>query len=179
MSIVRWRTRRFRDLCNISMPCMFHALDCGKAHAWPRYCFADRFGVRRISLASFDVSLHVSWWHQLDRMAKLPQFPSPMMCDRTSLDFDQARTKAREELQRLTAAQRLADDNLAVGINTVNLQNVLGEVEADCRNLVHGVVPFDLRHSCHPDIPRAEVAPPHQIMCAANALKSLKSYSNI
>ena len=83
-------------------------------------------------------------------MTQLTQFPAPMVSCLTSLDADQSGAKAREGLQHLATAQCLADNDLAASINAVNLENLLGEIELDCRNLVQGALPFNVWHNDHP-----------------------------
>ena len=69
------------------------------------------------------------------------------------LNADQARTKARQGLHHLATALCLTDNELAACINAVILENALGKIEPDCRNLVHGAVPFDVCHNGHPGTP--------------------------
>jgi hypothetical protein len=43
-----------------------------------------------------------------------------------------------KERQHVTTLQLAADDHLAGGINSVDLENRLGDVETDCRDRLHG-----------------------------------------
>jgi len=106
--------------------------------------------VSRIGLALVDIRFRVAWRHQPHRVAELAQFPAPMMSCRTGLNTDQSGAKPREEFQDLATAQCLADNDLAASINAVNLENLLGEIELDCRNLVQGALPFNVWHNDHP-----------------------------
>ena len=106
--------------------------------------------VCRIGLALVDIRFRVAWRHQPHRVAELAQFPAPMMSCRTGLNTDQSGAKPREEFQDLATAQCLADNDLAASINAVNLENLLGEIELDCRNLVQGALPFNVWHNDHP-----------------------------
>jgi hypothetical protein len=112
--------------------------------------FFARGIVSRTGLALLDIRFRVAWRHQPHRVAELAQFPAPMMSCRTGLNTDQSGAKAREEFQHLATAQCLADNDLAASINAVNLENLLGEIELDCRNLVQGALPFDVCHNDHP-----------------------------
>src|ERR1700730_6024158 len=50
-----------------------------------------------------------------------------------SLDANQAGWQLLKECQHVAALQLAADDHLAGGINPVDLENRLGDVETDCR----------------------------------------------
>jgi hypothetical protein len=56
----------------------------------------------------------------------------------TGLHSNQARLKPLEERQHLAAPQLATKPNLALGRDAVQLENILGQVEADCGNLFHG-----------------------------------------
>jgi len=53
------------------------------------------------------------------------------------LNADQARRQLLEERQDRTSLQLAADDYLASGINSVNLEYRLGDIETDCREHLH------------------------------------------
>jgi hypothetical protein len=48
---------------------------------------------------------------------------------------DQARWQRFEERQHLTAPQLLPNNNLLAGVDPVNLEHVLGDIQTDCGNL--------------------------------------------
>ncbi|WP_232496437.1 hypothetical protein [Novosphingobium kaempferiae] len=54
-----------------------------------------------------------------------------------SLDSDQAWRQVPEEREQLGSAQRFADNDLACCVYAVNLENILGHIQADRGNL-HG-----------------------------------------
>jgi hypothetical protein len=56
----------------------------------------------------------------------------------TSLDTNQAWRQLLEERQDLATLQLAADYYLANGINSVDLEDRLGDVEPDCRDRLHG-----------------------------------------
>ena len=60
-----------------------------------------------------------------------------MMRRRTSLNTDQARGHFLKESQNVATLQLAADDHLAGGINTMDLEYRLGDVETDCRDCLH------------------------------------------
>ena len=71
-------------------------------------------------------------------MTKLDQLASPVMRSAACFNANKARLDLRKERQHLRSSQRLADDWFAQRINTVNLKNVLGQIEADCATLNDG-----------------------------------------
>src|SRR5258705_2964294 len=75
-------------------------------------------------------------------MAKPDQLARPVMRCPACLHADQTGRQLREEGQYLPAAQRLADDNIAHRINTVNLKNAFGQIQADRDNLHDGWLPW-------------------------------------
>jgi hypothetical protein len=68
-------------------------------------------------------------------MTELAQFASPVVCRRTGLYADHARRQRLEEGRHFTASQLATDDDLAAGVDAVDLEPVLGEVEADGGNV--------------------------------------------
>ena len=119
--------------------------------------------VCRIGLALVDIRFRVAWRHQPHRVAELAQFPAPMMSCRTGLNTDQSGAKAREEFQHFTPAQRPSNDSPAAGVNAVHLENLLGKIKSNCRNLVHGAVPFDVCRNNHLGTSDAVWGPLHPI----------------
>src|SRR5436190_17117377 len=75
-------------------------------------------------------------------MAEFDQLAGPVMRGAARLDADQAGGQPGKEWQHLRSPKRLTDDNLTGRINTVNLKNTLGQVEADRGNLHDGWLPF-------------------------------------
>jgi hypothetical protein len=67
-------------------------------------------------------------------MAKLNQLARPMMCRPARLDPNQATRQRSEELQQLVALDRLGHDNAPQCVDAVNLEDVLGQVEANGRD---------------------------------------------
>jgi hypothetical protein len=54
------------------------------------------------------------------------------------LNADQTRRRLLEERQDRAPLQLPADNHLTSGINSVNLEDRLGDVETDCRDRLHG-----------------------------------------
>nr|WP_246690563.1 hypothetical protein [Microvirga aerophila] len=61
----------------------------------------------------------------------------PVMRGRASLKPNQARRQCAEEPRHLAAAQRLAQDDLAIPVDAVDLEDVLCDIKTDCGNLRH------------------------------------------
>ncbi len=70
------------------------------------------------------------------------QFTGPVMRRRTGFYSNKARVKLPQKRQNLATLLLLANDNVTICINTVNLKNRLGSVQSDCCNLFHGRLLF-------------------------------------
>src|SRR5258706_1552729 len=99
---------------------------------------ANRLCVSCIVLLTLNVGLYIGWWHQSDGMAECLKFARPIVGRGASLDADQAWWQLLKERQDGATLQLAADDHLASRINSVNLQNRLGEVETDGLDRLHG-----------------------------------------
>jgi hypothetical protein len=64
-------------------------------------------------------------------MAECLEFARPIVKRGASLYADQAPWQLLEERQDVAPLQLVADDHLASGINSVNLEDRLGDVETD------------------------------------------------
>lgn len=98
---------------------------------------ADRLCICSIVLVALDVRLDELWRHQPDRVAQRLQLASPVVSAGTGLNADEAGRQVREEGSNLVALQLLAQHCFPALVDPVNLENVLGQIEADRRNL-HG-----------------------------------------
>lgn len=70
-------------------------------------------------------------------MPQLGQLTGLVARGRASFHADQTRRHRREEGQHLRAAQPLASHDLAGLTNGMHLEDVFGQIQADCGNL-HG-----------------------------------------
>jgi hypothetical protein len=102
--------------------------DSHKSHARAANRLADRRGICRVVLVAPDISLHVLRRHQTDRVTELRQLTRPVVRAGTGLHADQAWRQCLEELQHLTAAKLLPDDDLLSRVDAVDLEHVLGEI---------------------------------------------------
>lgn len=106
-------------------------------HGGPRHRLANRLRVRGVGFAPLDRGLHVSRRHQPHIMAEAGQLAGPVMRCAARLHAYQAGWQLGEERHHLGAPQRLADDHITHGVDAVNLKHVLGQIQADRRDL-HG-----------------------------------------
>ncbi len=78
----------------------------------------------------------------VDLVAEPDQLPPPVMGRGAGLDADKTTGgQLLEERQQLTAPQLPADDNVASAINTVNLDNVLRDIQTNRGNFHRGRLP--------------------------------------
>jgi hypothetical protein len=117
---------------------LLRCLGWHKPHVGSGDRLANRLCVGHIVLLPFDVGLHVSRRHQPHRVTQCLKFARPMMRRGTGLDANQAWRQLREERQDLATLQLAADYYLANGINSVDLEDRLGDVEPDCRDRLNG-----------------------------------------
>ena len=71
-------------------------------------------------------------------MTQCLQLARPMVRRGAGFNADQARRQLLKERKDIATLQLAADDYLAGGINSVNLEDRLGNVETDCRDRLHG-----------------------------------------
>jgi hypothetical protein len=91
----------------------------------------------RVVLVALHVRLDELRSHQANGVAQDLQLARPVVRARTGLHTDQTGRKVGKKRSDLVAPQLLAKHDLAVRVHAVHLEHVLGQIEADCRNL-HG-----------------------------------------
>ena len=113
---------------------LLDGLDGHEPHRWPRHGLAYRCRVRRIVLLPLDVGLHVAGGirRTVDRTWRIlapndERFRRP--------EADEAWRELGEELYDLLAAQLTDEDDFAFTIDAVDLEDVLGKINADGVNL--------------------------------------------
>ena len=74
-------------------------------------------------------------------MAELCDLPRPTMRSATRLHRHKTRIELGEKGQNLRPFELLAQDAPALRIGGMNLKNLLGKVQTDYANLVHGWLP--------------------------------------
>ena len=117
------------------MGLLFDRLHLNETHGRPAHRLANRFGICRIVLVALDVGLYVLRWHQPHIMTELGEFSGPMVRRGAGLQPNEARRQLLKKSYDLTAPQLLADDDLFLRINAVNLKHVLGDIQPDRSNL--------------------------------------------
>lgn len=111
---------------------MLFRLHGDEAHDWSGHCFADRLHVRCISIASLHVRLQASTAPD----GRVHRARGSIVSRGTSLHADKARGQLGKELQHLRTAKLATDERLTLRIDGVDLEHVLGQIEADNDNLL-------------------------------------------
>lgn len=120
---------------------LFGRLYRHEPHRRPRHRLADRLGIIGVGLTALDVGLHIGRRHETNIVPERNQLARPVMRRPARLHADQASRQLGEERQHLSPPQRLAHHRFAGGINSMNLENALGQIEADRGNLHRGWLP--------------------------------------
>jgi hypothetical protein len=117
------------------LPLLLHGFDRHEPHGGSPHSLADGLGIGSIVLIALNVGLHVLGRHQPDLVAKLAQLASPMVSRGASFHANQARWQGLKERHHLAAPQLLPDDHFLIGVDAVNLEDVLGEIQTYRANL--------------------------------------------
>jgi len=97
--------------------------------------FCERPGVQFPRPTLLKVSLHILRRHQANFVSELRQLPRPIMRRGTGFHADQARRQRLEKRNHLAASKLLSHNNLLLGIDAVDLEYVLGDIQTDRGNL--------------------------------------------
>src|SRR3954464_1019073 len=97
-----------------------------------------RLRIGHVILLALDERLHVRRRDQLHRVAELGNLPPPIVSTATGLHGHRAGRERCQEREELAAAQLLAKDNSSRAVGSVQLKDVLGEIQSDGAHLVHG-----------------------------------------
>jgi hypothetical protein len=104
-------------------------------------------------------------------VAKRRQFARPMVGRTAGFHSDAATRQFREERQQFRPDDTLADNDRTGGIDTVDLEDVLGQIKANGSNLRHGrlllCVAFNDDHGNSTSMPEAGAV--HPIISASIA----------
>src|SRR3954470_22928335 len=117
---------------------LVRTLEGNKAHSGPLSGLADRFGIGHVVLVPLDERLDVSRRDETDRMTELGDLTPPVVGARTRLQGHRTGRQRGQEREELAAAQLLAKHNSSRAVGPMKLKDVLGEIESDGANLVHG-----------------------------------------
>ena len=83
-------------------------------------------------------TLHIGRRDQFNLVAQRRQHTTPIVSGAASFDADQARPKLCKERYKILSSERLLDDDVASGVDRVDLESGLRQVNPDCGNLLHG-----------------------------------------
>jgi len=106
-----------------------------EAHVRLLHRGADRLGVIGIVLLPADEWLHILRGHDLYRVTQLLELPLPIECAGRGFDADQARLQFADDLDQLIAAKPPGQHRASLSVDTVELENILRQVDAEYMNL--------------------------------------------
>ena len=115
--------------------------DRNEPHGLARHGLTDGLGVRCICFTPFNEGLDIGRGNKPHVVAEPGDLASLIMGAATVFDSDNAGRLLREEMQHFTTSQPPAEKLRAVLICSVNLKNVLRQIQPDGANLLHGTVP--------------------------------------
>src|SRR3954469_15133198 len=137
MAWVRWRTSKSRVRNTTAAACACSLFTATKRMVGR--CAASQIAsAGHVILLPLDERLHVRRRDEADRVAELSDLTPPVVGARTSLHGHRAGRERGQEREELAAAQLLAKDHRARAVGSVQLKDVLGEIESDGAHLVHG-----------------------------------------
>src|SRR6516164_10155246 len=120
---------------------LLDVLDRHKSHRWPGDGLADRRCIGRVVLAALHIGFDIGRRHEPRVMPQPPEFACPLMRRCARFHPNAARRQIGKELKNSRSTNTLANDHRAICINTVNLKQVLGDIQSDRANLAHGRLP--------------------------------------
>jgi hypothetical protein len=85
--------------------------------------------------------LTLGWRDQPHFVSQRCNLTRPVMRAAASLKADQTRRLLLEKAQYLGAAQLSVEDRRILGVGTVDLKNLLGQIQPDSGNVLHGTAP--------------------------------------
>jgi hypothetical protein len=106
-------------------------LDRHEPQRWACHGLTDGSCISSIVFRPFDIALHVARRHQAHGVTELGDFTSSS----AGFHADQAKRNLAKKFNDLPASQLSADDDVARTIHAVQLEYVLGEINADGANL--------------------------------------------
>src|SRR5215207_8315460 len=137
ISWLRWRTSKSRARCIISTACCSSLLIGTKRMEGRVAASQMAAAVRRIVLPALKIGLDVLRRDQTHFVPQPAQLPCPEVGSGAGLQANPAGRKLREVAQDLPAAEAALLNNGLVCVDTVNLEDMLGQIEANRCNL-HG-----------------------------------------
>ncbi len=114
---------------------LWHERDMGLAGC-STYCL----GIIAIILLAANKWLHILWADELHLMPNSLKAPCPIKCTRASFDDNPARRDLCNNAHQLIPHDTSLQNSSAGGIHTVQLENILGDINPKCMDH-HGLVP--------------------------------------
>jgi hypothetical protein len=94
----------------------------------------DRRRVNLVAFVSAHVGLHMRWRQQPNFMPELHQRPPPMMRRSARLHRHRARRQRCEKRDELGAPELARNNDLAIGVDGVDLKDPLRQIQTDSRD---------------------------------------------
>jgi hypothetical protein len=116
-------------------------LDGYEAHGRSAYRFTDSLCISRIIFVLLDIGFNVLRRHQAHAVALCLELASPVMGAAAGVHPDKAGWQVDKESDNLVAFELLLGHGLAMRIDSVDLEDILREVDASVGDL-HGGRPF-------------------------------------
>src|SRR5690606_9165658 len=115
--------------------------DGDEAHGFARHGLADRLGVGGVRLAALYERLDIGWRDQTHLVTKRGDLASPIVRTAAGLKANQTRRLLLEEPQHFRAVELPVENWRTLGVGAVDLKNLLGQIQPDGGNLLHGTAP--------------------------------------
>src|SRR6266568_7563766 len=113
---------------------LFDRFDRDKLHGGTQHRLGDRFGVAEVVLLSPRIGTDIAGRHQPRIVTKCLELATEVMRTYTSLHADEARRHVGEASVDLAARQLLAQNDGAHLVEADEVERILADVDADCRN---------------------------------------------
>jgi hypothetical protein len=105
--------------------------------------FTDGLGIVGIIFVPLYVGFHKLRADALDGVAELRQLTGPVMGATRGLQANEAGGQPSEKGQHLVPHEPLFEDDFAVHVHAVELKEVLGRIDTQRSNLLHGGPSYD------------------------------------
>lgn len=106
------------------------ALHRHEPHVWPLYRLTNRLGICTVILVALNIGANILRGHQFNLMPKSNDFTRPEVSAGTCLHTYEADWQVSEVGQNFRAPQFSGDCDLTVGINAMDLEHALTQIDA-------------------------------------------------
>ena len=121
--------------------CCLADLNRDEAHGLAGHRFTDGLRVRRIRFAALHERFDISWWDEPHLMTESCDLARPIVGGTACFHPYQAGWQLLKETQNFATPQLSVEHRRALSIRAMNLENVLGQIQTDGANVLHGTVP--------------------------------------